>query len=464
PFVLFGWIPVVLLIFWLLPARRAIIVAFIGAWLFLPVASFHVAGIPSYDKMTATCGGVLLAALIFDCERLKQLSFFPSWVDLAMIVWCLVPVATAMSNDPELTMHDGTSWMLGQIFTWGLPYLIGRIYLADLTGLRELAIGVFIGGLIYVPLCLFEIRFSPQLHRWVYGYYQNDFGQTLRFGGYRPTVFMQHGLAVGLYMCGATLCGFWLWKTGAMRKLGDFSMPVLLVPLAATLILCKSVGAIIFCAVGVLAMYAYRWLGSIALIALLAAPLAYVTLRTIGDWNGEGMPPLIAPLGAEKVHSLMYRFENERGITAHAMERPWLGWGGYARPFLHDSKGKILYTPDSLWVIAFGTNGVVGLISLLLLTMPVVVLLLRLPAAARSHPAFSGVTIFCLLLALFAMDNMMNDFVDPIFILALGGLCSLARSPYLVPAAIRPGVAGIASTQRFSPLINLPVGEGTHPN
>ena len=57
-----------------------------------------------------------------------------------------------------------------------------------------------LGGLIYVPLCLFEVRMSPQLHNMVYGFAQHSFGQTVRGGGWRPMVFMQHGLAVGLFM------------------------------------------------------------------------------------------------------------------------------------------------------------------------------------------------------------------------------------------------------------------------
>ena len=105
---------------------------------------------------------------------------------------------------------------LNQTVTWGIPYFLGRIYFNDLQGLRELSVAIFIGGLIYVPFCLYEIRFSPQLHRLLYGYHQHDFSQTFRFGGYRPMVFMQHGLMVGMWMGMATLAGIWLAWTGAL--------------------------------------------------------------------------------------------------------------------------------------------------------------------------------------------------------------------------------------------------------
>ena len=44
---LLGWIPVVLAVFCILPPRRAVIAAFLGAWLFLTMAGIKIAeGIP----------------------------------------------------------------------------------------------------------------------------------------------------------------------------------------------------------------------------------------------------------------------------------------------------------------------------------------------------------------------------------------------------------------------------------
>ena len=64
PLTLFGWIPFVLLLFLFLPPRRAVITAFLIAWLFLPMAGFKIPGLPDYTKMSATCVGVLIAALL----------------------------------------------------------------------------------------------------------------------------------------------------------------------------------------------------------------------------------------------------------------------------------------------------------------------------------------------------------------------------------------------------------------
>ncbi len=113
-----------------------------------------------------------------------------------MVIWCLCAFASSISNG--LGIYDGIAASLVRIVTYGVPYLIGRIYLNNLNGMRQLAIGIFLGGLIYVPFCLLEVAISPQIHRMVYGYHGiREFGQAIRYGGFRPNVFMQHGLSVG---------------------------------------------------------------------------------------------------------------------------------------------------------------------------------------------------------------------------------------------------------------------------
>jgi hypothetical protein len=179
PITLLAWTPVVLMMFLILPPRRAVIVAFIAAWLFLPVPvpeSLMIRGLPELDKMTVTCLAVFLGTAIFDKSRL--LSFRFKRFDIPMIIWCLVPLFSSLTNNdatiydhPAIPnpLYDGLSTVLKQSVTWGFPYLVGRIYLTTLPALRELAIGIFIGGLIYIPLCLFEMKMSPQLHNMVYG-------------------------------------------------------------------------------------------------------------------------------------------------------------------------------------------------------------------------------------------------------------------------------------------------------
>jgi hypothetical protein len=69
---LFGWIPACLILFMMLPARRAVVVGLIGAWILLPPASIPLSGIPDYDKSMATVLGVSLGTLIFQPNRFAR--------------------------------------------------------------------------------------------------------------------------------------------------------------------------------------------------------------------------------------------------------------------------------------------------------------------------------------------------------------------------------------------------------
>ena len=61
---------------------------------------------------------------------------------------------------------------------WGVPYLIGRFYFNDAAGTRDLALGLLLGGILYLPFCLFEIRMSPVLHTTLYGLHPASIYQT----------------------------------------------------------------------------------------------------------------------------------------------------------------------------------------------------------------------------------------------------------------------------------------------
>jgi len=139
PIMMFGWIPIVIGLFSRLPPRRAVITSFLFAWMFLPMAEYPIPGLPDYTKMSATCWGVLIAALIFDSNSIFSFRF--KIIDIPMIVWCLCPALSSLSND--LGLYDGISESLAQTVTWGFPYFIGRIYFNDLESLKEFHFGIF---------------------------------------------------------------------------------------------------------------------------------------------------------------------------------------------------------------------------------------------------------------------------------------------------------------------------------
>src|SRR3982750_388320 len=150
--VTFGWIPFVLGLFAFLPHRRAALVGFVAGWMFLPVFAFVIPGLPDYTKINVTSGGVLLGAAIFDFRRLVSLR--PRWFDTPILLFCLSAFASGISNG--LGVHEAVSALFARVMTWGVPYAVGRLYFDELPSMRELAIGILIGGLLYIPLCLWE--------------------------------------------------------------------------------------------------------------------------------------------------------------------------------------------------------------------------------------------------------------------------------------------------------------------
>lgn len=423
---LFGWIPTIIGLFACLPPRRAVIYGFLIAWLFLPMSDIRVHGFTDYNKMSAACVGVLLSALIFDNEHL--LAFRPKWVDLPMLIWCISPLFSSLHNG--LGWYDGIVSSTYQTTDWGLPYLIGRIYFGDLIGLRELAIGIVIGGLVYVPLCLFEVRFSPQLHRIVYGFYQHDFAETIRGGSWRPMVFMQHGLAVAMWMAASALVAFWLWMSGLVKQIWMFPMWLVVAMIGITCLLCRSGNAVILLLAGMTVLIATRitrWPVWVLLLAMV--PPVYVYERAMGGWNVDELVNVAAHFDADRASSLKFRVYNENLFIARASQSKVFGWAGWNRFKAENAEGIEVGIPDGMWIIAYGENGLVGLIALMLaIELPMLLLLWRIPARYWATPAVAPAAALAVLLGLHMIDNLMNAMINPIFMLAAGGLGGMAFS------------------------------------
>ncbi len=443
PISLIGWLPIVLVMFLILPPRRAVVLAFIAAWLFLPVNEDVLAekGLPAYNKMTATCLGVLLGTLVFDNARL--LSFRPKWYDLPILIWCLCPIASSLANSdgiPTNPLYDGLAEALKQTVTWGLAYLIGRIYFTNLAALRDLAIGILIGGLIYIPLCLFELKMSPQLHYLVYGSHPHaDFRQAMRGEGFRPTVFMGHGLMVASWMTSATLIGGWLWFTGALRRLRGIHPVWLVPPLFLVALASKSLASalLLFMGLGALFFAARRQIAWPIVLMITVAPV-YMGLRATGAWDGMNLVNLAeGTVGEKRAQSLYTRFSNENLLTEKAFERPVFGWAGWGRSRVYDRHGKDISITDGQWVIALGKNGLVGLTCLTLtILLPVWLTLKRFPVRVWTHPQVAAAAVLAVVLILYMIDNLLNAMINPVFMLVAGALAGQS-APAIGAAAAR---------------------------
>jgi len=432
---MYGWIPITVYLFTRFPPQRAMLVSFIVATLFLPEASFQLPGIGSFTKITSACFGIMLATLIYDPGRFS--SWKPGWFDLPILVLCLWVIPSQLSNG--LSPFSPT---IGQTLTWGMPYFLGRIYLNNLAGLRQLAIGIFMGGLSYVPLCLFEIRMSPQLHQWVYGFVpRTDFSQTIRLGGYRPTVFMEHGLAVGMWMMAATLTGVWLWQSGVIKKLWNIPISWLVMALSITFALVKSTGAYIYFAVGLIILLVGKWFRTAVLLFLvifgissylyLGATGEFYTIPQVVSFVNNSLNQVGDDASADRSGSYAFRIQNEEFLSRKARQRMIFGWGDSGANRVADPKtGQDISVTDSLWIIIFGTRGIVGLISFaaLFLLPAASFCLLRYPASTWSHPKVGSVAVLAVVITMYLLDCCLNALPNPVFLLASGGISGLLQN------------------------------------
>lgn len=443
-------VPAILLAFITMTPRRAVVTSWVVAWLFLPNVGYSLPGLPDYTKISASAFGILLGICLFDFSRVAR--FRPAWYDAPMLVWCFGQFATALANAPDLTLYDGFSAFLNNVTLWGIPYFVGRLYFTDRVGQSDLAMGLVYGALVYVPLCLFEVRFSPQLQRLLYGGYVPYEGP--RYGlGYRPFVFMSNGLETGMWMSSAAFVAYWLWASGSRKRLLQApSGPVTLV-LTATAILCKSVGAITQLAAAAPVFWLARRTKSPVPVLILAfvAPM-YTLTRGTEVWSGRAVIDAIRPYDAERAHSFEFRLDNEDILLSKARQRPWLGWGGFNRNRVF-ANGRYLGITDGLWIIAVGVQGYVGLAAISLVQfLPVVLLLRRHPIRTWGEPEVAPSAAIAGVIAMYAIDNISNAMFNPIYLLMTGGLMGFSG-----PAGDRGGAAGEALIRRSRQL-----GEAGH--
>lgn len=413
PIVMFTWPLVVAALFLALPVQRAVVTAFIAAWLFLPIASFSIPGFTDYTKMTATCGGVLIGVSIVDLHRFRSFRF--SWADIPMLIWCLCPFASSISNN--LGVYDGVSAIVYQTVTWGFPYFIGRTCLGDRAGVRLLAFALVVGGLLYVPFCLFEVRMSPQLHTWLYGSQPGGFATTMRYGGFRPTVFMDHGLMVAVWMCSVTLVGVWLFASGVWKHSMQVPAAAWLVLLAITTFLCKSTGALsLFGLVGSVVAASVLFNSRLIILALLLGSPLWMTARSMG-WSAQQLVDLAGKLGPDRAGSLTCRLVQENEVLSYALQRPWFGWGNWQSGL------------DQLWLITIRNMGLIGITALTAcVLMPCLLLVFRSRPRQWLQPRFAPCSALAVIVLLYSLDHLFNGMVNPVFMLAAGASTGLLVS------------------------------------
>ena len=419
-----GWIPLVLLIFALVPARRAILIAYIGGFLFLPNAAYDLSGMPDFTKTMASSFAALLGVILFHPKAL--LAYRLRWYDVPMVIFCCSPVMTSVLND--LGIYDGLSALLERLVGWGLPYLMGRLYFGSREGMYELVLGLFIGGLIYVPFCLWEVRMSPNLHYHIYGFRSRGFHLGVRYGSYRPSVFLWSFIPVANWLAVTTVAGFWLWWSGRSSRFSGVSTLIPVGILLITTLLSKTLGAVVLLLVGVSVLLSRSFVRRPSLLKLLVLIVPFIIgARATGMWSGEELVSLARMAGEERSHSLEYRLGNENILAEKALQRPIFGWGGYGRSGIYNEWGDGVSTTDGLWIIELGKSGLVGVASLLAIYMvPLLRFDRRYLRRSWLDPDIAPGAAAAAIIVMALVNNVPNVTINPLVQIAMGGVVAFS--------------------------------------
>lgn len=461
---LFGYPLVVAVLFARLPRRDAILWSIMGAYLFLPQRfSFNLPVLPLYDRDAAAAFPALLACILMDRDggrgtapvAARSSRWIPeNTVAIALFSLMLIgPMLTALTNGDRLVIggtvlrgmriYDGLA-DFNQLLSSMIPFLLARRYVR--TADDQIAVlRVFLAaGLVYSAFVLVEARLSPQFHQWVYGYRPFSFAQQIRSGGFRPVVFMKHGLWTAVFMAMALVAAAALWRvwTGRQRILGMLATGWL----GVVLLVSNSLGALMIAAATIPAT---RFLPT-RLLALAVASigliiLAYPILRGLDLMPTGVVVEAVRAVAPDRAASLAYRFNNEDILLSRANERPLAGWGGWNRNRVYDEvTGADLSTTDGRWVIVFGRSGWLGyLCQYGLLTLPML-MLFSAAVTRRISPATMGV---CMMLGVNLIDTMLNGTLTAVTWLAAGAALGHLEATARGEGHARP-TAGSATRRR----------------
>lgn len=434
------WPVVTMILFILLPAHRALIWSVLVAYLILPVGtSFEIPVVPSLDKTVISNLSILLCCFLFVREKWLGALKDPAVLALAA-TFVLSPFFTALFNPepliyadrfiPGMTMYDALAQSAVNAITL-IPFVAAYGLINNDERRWQVIIILITAALAYSVLMLIEVRLSPQLHRMVYGFFPHSFGQQMRAGGFRPVVFLGHGLLVAIFCAMAATAAIARWREARGRKRTRAGLIALY--FGVLLVLCKSAGAMILAAVFV-PIVAFLRAKRVAMIAAAACimMLLYPAIRSAGLVPTVTISELAGSLSSDRQGSLGVRLINEDQLLAKLSDNPVFGWGSWGRNRIYSSEdGKDLSVTDGAWIITLGMWGWIGYLSVFGLLCLGSVRLFWHRRILRSVSIPSAT--LCVLLAMNLMDSIPNASIRPITWLVAGATLAIGYPKRVMP-------------------------------
>lgn len=368
---LLTWPLVVVYLYSTRPVGEATIWTVLAGYLLLPVGTvIKFEGIPPLDKNSIPNLAALIGCVVV-ARRMPRVFHRFGLAEIFIIALLVSPFITSEFNTdpitvgettlPGLDRYEALSAVVNQ-FLFFLPFILARQFLRTSSDTMNILRILVVAGLAYSVLILFEVRMSPQLHGWIYGYFPHSFVQQIRDGGFRAAVFVGHGLAVAFFVMTAAVAAAALWR--AQIKIVRLPLAGVTVYLTGVLILCKTLGALVYGAVLVpLVRWATPRLQLRAAVVLAALALTYPVLRTMDLVPTGALLETASMVSDDRAGSLSTRFEQEQVLLEHAWQRPLFGWGRFGRNRVFDEDGRDISTTDGRWIIVLGTFGLVGFLA-----------------------------------------------------------------------------------------------------
>lgn len=358
--------------FALLPIPSALVATIVGGYLFLPErVGLDLPALPVLDKSTIPALAALLIAGVVAKRKAASVQKgivprHPAVVWL-MVVLFLGVIGTVFTNGDAFLFRGGrvpglSAWDLfagsATMIMTLLPFLLGRKYLATEEA-QLIALKTYVGlGLAYSLLALFEVRMSPQLNVWIYGFFAHDFDQHIRGSGFRPLVFLNHGIWLAIFFATVILAAAGLARSLDERTHKAYYL-VFVLWLLATLTVSRSLGALLIAVLFLGLLVQSQKTIRLGLLFVICVVIFYPLLRSVGAVPVDLMVDLAARVNADRAASLGFRLLNEQLILNHGLERPLFGWGPWGRNLAVTLESGRAVVPDGRWAITFGQGGYV---------------------------------------------------------------------------------------------------------
>ncbi len=438
---LFGWPVIALWLYSTRPISQATLWTILGGYLVLPVDAFiKFAMIPQFDKSSIPAFVAFVASILVSGSPFRVNKGF-GLVEMLLITLLIVPFISSVLNSdpivigqsvlPGVGPYDGASAVVGQ-FVVLIPFFLGRRFLRNAANTQDILQTLVIAGLVYSLPILLEIRMSPQLHTWIYGYFPSWFSQQMRDGGFRPVVFLGHGLMVAFFMMTTVVAATALWRTRTqVARLPPVGVTAYL---GITLALCKAFAALTYGAVLVpLVRWATPRVQLRVATVLVVIALAYPVLRSVDVVPTEFLVEAAELASPERASSLETRFAIERQLLDQASRRFWFGWGRYGRSFIYNARGTETSLTDGYWIITMGQFGFIGFLATFgLLALTVFRASLALTSAVSVKDRYF-LAALALIVAINIFDLLPNANIVPWTWLLAGALLGRAEALYVVP-------------------------------